>query len=253
MFVAADLEGYWNPFPFFESPYLDKIKTKEDAYNLGAEHGKILKEIGFNLNFAPVAELEDKVWKHRTFSGSLGEISEKVNFYINGLQEQGVKATAKHYPGGSLNVKDPHKYIVKAEISQEQLNVFDSALENVSAVMIGHPIVFGAVDSNRKPSSVSFEIISELRKKFDGLIISDDINMRGLRNKYFLRERQLFIDLINAGNDIIIDGSWHLFPAHNLNKKISYIKKAVNEGKIEEEKIDESVRRILIAKGYNVM
>ncbi len=254
LFVSADLEGYWNPFSnFIKFPNIDEIKTKEEAYDLGIEHGKILQELGFNMNFAPVAEIEDNVWKHRAFSGSPEEISEKVNFYIKGIQEQGIKATAKHYPGGSLDVKDPHKYLVEAEISQEQLDVFNSVLENVSAIMVGHPIVSGVVDSKGKPSSVSLEIISELKKKFDGLIISDDINMKGLKKEYFLKEKQLFIDLINAGNDIIINSYWHLFPKHNLNKKISYIEEAIKLGKIKEDRINESVRRILTAKGYNVI
>lgn len=255
LFVAADLEGWWNPFSdFVKFPNLDEIKTKEEAYNLGKEHGKLLKELGFNLNFAPVAELEDNVWKHRAFTGNASEISEKVNSYIQGLQKEGVMATLKHYPGGSLNRKDPHLYVVKSEISEEQLEVFESALENVSAVMVGHAIVSGAADSKGMPSSVSGELISELRKKFDSLIISDDASMRGLRNMYFFNERQLFIDLINAGNDIIIDASsWNFYYNYNFKKRIAYIEEAVKSGEISMARIDESVRRILKAKGYNAV
>jgi len=151
LFVSADLEGYWNPFHnFAKFPNADEIKTKEEAYELGKEHGEILKELGFNLNFAPVAEIKDNVWKHRAFLGNTSEISGKINYYVKGLQEQGILATLKHYPGGSLNIKDPHLQIVKSEISQEQMEVFNSVLTNTSSIMIGHAIDSGEINSNGK-------------------------------------------------------------------------------------------------------
>jgi len=109
-FIAADLEGYWNPFEsFYKSKFFSGVRNSKEAHELGKEHGKILKKFEFNLNFSPVVEVRNNVWSGRSFRGSLDDVKEKIKSYIRGLQKGGIIATAKHYPGGSM-IRDPHKF-----------------------------------------------------------------------------------------------------------------------------------------------
>jgi beta-N-acetylhexosaminidase len=252
LLVATDLEGYWNPFPFYNSKSLSEIKTKEEAYNLGKEHAQILKNLGFNLDFSPIAEEKNTVWPGRSFTGSHEEIKEKISFYINGLQDNKIMATAKHYPGGSM-IKDPHKFKVMAKIEESDLDLFNEAIKNnVSAIMIGHPMVSGAIDSKGKQSTVSKEVISTLRKDFSGLIVTDAISMLGLKISYLFRSNGLYVDLVSSGNDLILDLPLKFSNYNRVKNGINAIEKAVKKGKISQERIDVSVKRILERKGYLV-
>lgn len=250
LFVSTDLEGYWNPFPFFQSKNFGEIKTEEEAYNLGISHGKILGELGFNINFAPIAESKNTVWPGRSFTGTNEETKEKISAYIKGLRSQKILATAKHYPGGNM-LKDPHWRKVSSEITESDLFLFKQAISsNVSAIMIGHAIVSGALDSKGKQSTVSPEVIFNLRSDFHGLIITDAVQMLGLRLSYLFRPSRLYPDLIKAGNDIILDTS--KTNQIKIKNNIKRIKKEIEKGEIEERQIDSSVKRILKAKGYSV-
>ncbi|MCH7568114.1 MAG: glycoside hydrolase family 3 protein [Nanoarchaeota archaeon] len=254
LFVATDMEGYWNPFDdFYKSKNFAQINNGEEAYALGKEHGNILKELGFNIDFSPVVEVRNSVWPGRSFTGSNEEVKEKIKSYIKGLQEQEILATAKHYPGGSM-IKNPHIFKVRAKIYPQDLELFDFAIKNkVDAIMVGHSIVYGAMDSKGKQSSVSGEIIMDLRDKFNGLIITDAITMMGLRWSYlFSFNRKVYVDAINAGNDIILD-VWKYSGYKKVKKRINNVIKAIEKGEISEERIDESLKRILEKKGYKVV
>jgi len=248
LFVTTDLEGAWNPFrrlgEEYSFPTISEIETKEEAYNLGLRHGKILKELGFNLNFAPVSEFEDKVYGGRVFSGTKEEVKEKLEGYILGLQEN-VLGTCKHYPGKGM-IKNIHWSSDRQEISKEDLGLFEDCIKNnISAIMVGHQIVSGELDSDKKPSSVSKEIISNLPERV--LIISDEINMLGLRMFYFFNKRKMYKDLINSGENIILDFSVTPKSVYSLIEKLE---KEVEKGEINEDTINKSVRKILLAKGY---
>lgn len=254
LLVATDMEGYWNPFPFHQSKFVSEIKTPEEAYDLGENHAKILKELNFTLNFAPVVESKNKVWPNRSFSGTQEEIDQKSISYIKGLQDSGILATAKHYPGGSM-VSDPHKFKVYAKIDKNDLNSFDLSIkQNVSAIMVGHAIVSGEINSNNKQSTISKSVISTLREDFDGLIITDAIGMWGLRWSYLFSSKKLYVDLVKAGNDIILDTYYPFSNDYRRVKKgINAIEKAVENKEISIQRIDDSVTRILEKKGYHVI
>jgi len=248
LFVSADLEGIWNPFSEFQKfPKFSEIKTEEEAYNIGLEHGEILKRIGFNLNFAPVAEFSDNVYGGRVFAGTKKEVEEKLESYIKGLQKN-VLGTCKHYPGKGM-IKNLHITKDKQIISKEDLELFDICIKNnISAVMIGHQIVSGELNSNGKSSSVSKEVIDNL-DNFSGLIISDEINMFGLKKFYLFDKKKLYKDLINSGENIILD--FFLNPVSTY-KLILKIEEEVKKGEVDEDKIDQSVKKILMAKGYKI-
>jgi len=252
LFVSTDMEGYWNPFNFYKSKSFGDISDDSDAYDLGVEHSKILSELGFNLDFSPIVETRNTVWPGRTFNGTDQEIKDKISAYIQGLHKNNILATAKHYPGGSM-IKNPHLKKYETEIFEKDLDFFDHAIkEKVDAIMVGHPIVYGAVDSNGKQATISREVIGPLRNKFDGLIITDAVTMLGLRLSYLLNFKKVYPVLISAGNDIILDTHKHSGYC-SIKKRINEIEKAVEKGYIPEELINQKVKRILEAKGYFVI
>ncbi len=253
LFVATDMEGYWNPFnEFYKSKNFGEINSKQEAHELGKEHGEILKELGFNLDFSPVVEIRNNVWIGRSFNGSSKEISEKILGYIEGLHSEEIMATAKHYPGGNL-VKNPHLIKYKINSTKQELFMFDTAINSgVDLIMVGHPIIYGELNSKGKQATISPEIIQPLKKKFDGLIITDAVTMMALRISYLFNFKKTYPDLILAGNDIILDT--HRNSGYRaIKRRISELEKAVKEGRISEKRIDESVKRILEAKGYEII
>ena len=253
LFVATDMEGYWNPFSnFYNSSSFGDIRSGEEAYDLGKEHGKILRELGFNLDFSPIVEVRNKIWPWRTFTGSEEEISEKISEYIKGLHSENISATAKHYPGGNL-VKNPHIIKYKIDATEQELKMFDIAIENkVDFIMVGHPVIYGKLNSNKKQASISPEIIQPLRERFEGIIITDAVTMWGLRISYIFNFNKIYSKLILAGNDIVLDTHIHS-NYKQLLKRRNELKKAILKGDISEKRIDESVKKILEMKGYKVI
>ncbi len=250
-FFSTDLEGYWNPFKnFYNSSVLGEIKSEEEARVLGEEHGKLLQEIGFTMNFAPVAEADGKVWPGRGWNASTFEIGEWASAYVRGLQSSGVLAVVKHYPGGSIDSKDPHLQIVEKEIMGEERFPFLVVLRNeVSGVMVGHVVASGEIDSGGRPCPVSRTCVESIRRTgFEGLVVTDEVNMEGLRQFYSSKE-EMYVDLINEGNDVILDFS--LTP-RKLDRLLGSLERMAEDGKISQEQIDHAVIRILKAKGHVV-
>jgi beta-N-acetylhexosaminidase len=251
-FVTVDLEGCVNPFGFFRNfTAASEIDTVGNAFQKGFEEGKYLVSLGINLNFAPVVDLEDEIWKCRTFPGNETTISELAQSYLLGLQDSGVISTIKHYPGKTLVVRDPHKFVVKAEIDAEDVSPYTYLFEkgDAKAVMVSHIIVTGEVDSNGVPSVVSKKIIDDIKGDYDGLIISDEIHMLGLKSFYDTLD-EMYIAVYAAGNDIILNFD---SDPNEINRMIKVVSNAVRQGKISEKQIDNSVTKILEAKGFRVI
>lgn len=249
LFVATDLEGAWTPFHNPEQhqvfPYFSDINNSSEAEMVGFKHGELLRKIGFNMNFAPIAEYSDNAYGGRTFSGSEKEIAEKIAAYIKGLQKN-VLGTCKHYPGKAME-KNLHEISDNQKISEKDLYLFEVCLKNnISSIMASHQIVTGEVNSNGKPSTVSEEVISSIDK--DVLVIADEINMEGL-SSFYKDKTDMYVDLINSGENLILDFDLNSRELYNLVKGI---KKEVEKGNIDEKKIDESVKKILILKGYEL-
>ena len=251
LFVATDMEGAWTPFrknvqEHQKFPQFNEIETKEEAYEIGLKQGKLLKSIGFNLNFAPVAEYQDLAYGGRVFSGEKLEIQEKVISYIKGLQEN-VFGTCKHYPGKSL-LKNLHDEKDIQIIEKEDLIIFEKCIENkISSIMVSHQIVEGELNSKGTSSSVSPEVISNL-ENFSGLVIADEINMKGL-SLFYPEKIDLYIDLINSGEELILD---FYLSDKQLKNLLEELELKILSGEINEEKINRAVEKILRMKGYDV-
>lgn len=256
LFISVDLEGCKNPFKNFqEFTYFSEIKTPKESYETAILAGSLLNELGINMNFAPVLDLEDNIWNCRNFNGNIKEVITKSNAYIKGLKEKNIIIISKHYPGKTLSTTDPHTNSVHATIEEKDLIPFNNAIKNdVQGIMISHLIVNGTINSLGKPSLVSSNIIKNLKKNFSGLIVTDEIGMQALKNYYskdnFTNYKQMFIDLINADNDIIL--TFNKNP-HKIYEMIRIIENATIKGEINEKKIDESVRKILKYKKIKVI
>jgi beta-N-acetylhexosaminidase len=250
-FITADFEGCVTPFAHLRnSTSLSDITTIGEAYQKGFEDGAYLASLGFNLNFAPVVDLDDTIWNCRSFPGTAEEIAELAEAYTLGLQTQGIIATAKHYPGKTLVGNDPHKLIASAVIDLQDTLPYDYLTNkgDIKSVMVSHIITTGAVDSNGVPSVVSSEVIADLKLRYDGLIISDEIHMLGLED-FFDTLDEMYVGVFKAGNDIILNFD---NDPNEVYRMIQVVKLAIEDGVIDEDDIDASVAKILEAKGFIV-
>jgi beta-N-acetylhexosaminidase len=250
-FVTADYEGCLNPFAnFINATTASEINSVGKAFEKGSVDGELLNSLGFNVNFAPVVDLDDDIWGCRSFPGDEEDVAKFAEAYALGLQSNDVIATAKHYPGKTLVAKDPHKNIVSAFINDVDVRPYEYLLEkdDINSVMVSHIITTGVIDSSGIPSVVSSDVILPIKSSFSGLIISDEINMLGLKNFYSSID-EMYIAVFAAGNDLVLNFNED---PNEVYRMILIVKSAVLDGKIPSEQIDASVTKILELKGFNV-
>lgn len=187
------------------------IKNPQESYTVAKARGEILKELGINMNFAPVVEYitgEDSFLYERVYMGSKIDIYQKGIAAIQGYRDADIIAVPKHFPGHSNVSEDPHYSLSIVNIARDQWGVyiqpFSKILEqtDVDAIMIGH-IKFPNIDKN--PASISSEIIKNRLTEaleYNGLIISDDMEMEAL--KEIDTPTKLAKQALIAGEDILI-------------------------------------------------
>lgn len=233
---------------------LTATNNSDNAYRIGKIMGDELSHLGINMNLAPSLDVnnnpDNPVIGVRSYSDNPKIVSEYGNKYIKGLQEKGVIATAKHFPGhGDTNV-DSHLGLpmithTLKELEEVELVPFKSAINNgVDAIMSAH-IVFSEIDKSGLPGTLSKVILNDLLREklnFKGLIVSDCMQMNAIDVQY-TTERGTVMGL-KAGLDIACI-------SHDLEKQVGALKaieKAVLKGELSEELIDEKVERILSYK-----
>ena len=223
-----------------------------NAYEIGKIMGEELIKLGINLNLAPSLDVNNNpknpVIGVRSYSDDPKRVSQFGKEYIKGLQEKGVFATAKHFPGHGDTVVDSHLGLASLNFDLDRLNSvelvpFKTAIKNgVEAIMSAH-IIFKELDD--VPATLSHKILSGLLRNelgFEGLIISDCMQMKAIDNLYTTEAGTVMG--INAGLNIAC-------VCHSLDRQINTLKKieeAVNAGIIDISTIDERVERILKAK-----
>lgn len=248
--ITVDLEGCVTPADSFKDfkPFRE-INTPEEAFESGKRQAEFLSDIGVDINFSPVVDLEDSIWNCRSFPGNHTEVSGKACAYIRGLQTESILATAKHYPGRTLTGKDPHDEMKKVEVKRSDLAPFYSAMDcGVDAVMPSHQIANGYVETDGKPADVSSSTRENIRERgFEGLIVSDAIDMGGL-TKYYKSDRKRYVDVFRT-NDLILNV---IGDVNDTKEIIETVSEAVKEGELDERYIDRSVIRLMKARGLNV-
>ena len=226
-----------------------KITSSTEAEKIAFNRGKELRGLGVNMNFSPVvdyvSDIDSYLYK-RTFGVNEVMTGELANAMIDGYKRGGVVAVAKHFPGYGNVVLDPHRneslLLIKSQELEKNLIPFKKVIDNKStgAIMTAH-IVIPEIDS--KPATLSFKFLTEiLRQKlgFNGVVITDDIEMVSVEKSV----EETAVKAILAGNDMIID----TYTSKNATLIFNRLKKAILDSEISEERIDQSVVRILKLK-----
>ena len=222
------------------------IQNDTLIYEFGKEVARQLKEIGVHVNFAPVADIDNNpknpVINTRSFGSDRELVARKVMAYSRGLEDGGVLAVCKHFPGHGDTEVDSHKSLPvlpfnRARLDSVELYPFRKAIEDgVGGVMVGH-LNIPALDD--KAASISHAIVTDLLKKelgFKGLVFTDALEMKGISNNPYVSAQAL-----EAGNDMVL-------APRNLKRELDGVLKAVKDGKITEEDIDEKCRKVLTYK-----
>jgi beta-N-acetylhexosaminidase len=231
---------------------LGAIRNELLIYEMGREFARQMKRLGIHVNFAPVIDVnnnpENPVINDRSFGDDVQNVIKKGIMYMRGLQDGGLLACAKHFPGhGDTNV-DSHYDLPVIKHSRERLNAIEMkpfralAQNGVGSMMVAHLSIPALDNTPNLPSTLSPKVVDDiLRKemKYEGLLFTDAMNMKGVA-KYF-PSGQAEVKAILAGNDIM------LF-SEKVPEAIQGVMKAVDEGVITAEMIDQRVRKILAAK-----
>lgn len=237
-------------FPFQMT--LGAIEDNDLIYSMGHEIANQFKTMGIHINFAPVADINNNpanpVIGYRSFGEEKGNVSTKSLAYMKGMQDNGILATAKHFPGHGDTDTDSHKTLpliaqTKERIDSLELYPFKLLInEGLGGMMIAH-LNIPALDATKNlPSTLSKPIVTELLKEelgFDGLIFTDDMAMKGLTEYHSLGNA--VVNAILAGNDVIL-------LSENVTPTIKEVKAAVKRKQISEQLLNEKCRKILSYK-----
>lgn len=264
LFIAVDEEGgkiTRMPKELKKFPSNKRIAEAEDAdlsFKVGEVIGEELKSFGFNMNFAPVLDInsnpQNPIIGNRSF-GSTENIVSKLGIQtMKGMQSKKIIPVIKHFPGHGDTSIDSHLELPSVNNDLDRLRNFElipfskAIRNNADAVMVAH-ILLPKIDSGN-PATFSKTIITDILRNdlnFNGIVITDDMEMRAISKNFNIEDAS--IKSIIAGSDIIL-------VCHTYNKQVAVInalKNAVENNKISEERIDESVYRILkLKQKYNL-
>ncbi len=235
-------------------PSMGSIGSLDDvskAYEVGFTIGSEIKELGFNLDFAPVADVFSNplntVIGDRAFGRDPEKVASMLAACVRGFGDTEVFCTLKHFPGHGDTEADSHHGAVQTtktleELRQCELIPFRAGIEaGAPFVMVGH-INTPEITTEDMPASLSKEIIKGILREeleFDGVVITDSMSMKAITNQYSSAEA--VVKALQAGADII------LMP-ENLQDAIEGIQGALTTGGLTEDRINESVLRILEMK-----
>lgn len=212
--------------------------------------GDYLTNLGFNVDFAPDADIAsnpDGEMGLRAFGTTADAVAPMVSAAVQGFEDADILCAAKHFPGIGGAAGDSHGtkiYSQKTadEMVQEELKPFEAAIdEDVPFIMVGH-LSCPAITGDDDPASISSEIVTDLlrnRLGYQGIIITDSMGMGAVTSS--LADDRLAAEALKAGVDMV------LMPA-DLDAAYQGVLSAVQSGELTEQRIDESVKRILTVK-----
>ena len=236
------------------SPNMSDIgatKKTRNAYKIGAYIGRYLHDFGFNVDFAPVADVltnpDNNLMKKRSFGSSPRLVARMTDAFTDGLQENHVFATYKHFPGHGSTFEDSHKGTTvsnQTPVSLRKVDLVpfkDAADTGVKFIMVSH-VSYPKITGDDTPASMSEMIVTGLARKklgYNGILISDSLGMGAISLRY--SPANAAITGIKAGLDMLLS------PA-NLRQAYYAVVNAVRNGTIPESRINESVKRIIAVK-----
>lgn len=224
---------------------------------LAAEAGRIVardaRAAGVNMVFGPVVDVNNNprnpIINYRSFGESPELVAEMAGPYIAAMQREGVLATMKHFPGHGNTTVDSHSRMGTVDVSREALDAIELAPfrtlargPNAPAALMTAHLWFPALDDTRRPATLSPPVLTDLLRGelgFQGLVLTDDLEMGGLGPAYPPDVRA--IEAVRAGADILLT-------PRDVPATFNAVKSAVRDGRIARERLDASVRRILVAK-----
>jgi beta-N-acetylhexosaminidase len=242
-------------------PSASQMRTAADAAELGAIVGDTLKLLGFNMDFAPVVDVVDERRSQfsrglagRTFGHSKEDVSKIAGAFLDSLQNRGVIGCLKHFPGlGAANV-DSHEELPSVSISDEEFAGTDLlpyrallAEGKVHAIMAAHAafpnLALQETDQNGKllPSSLSYSFVTKLLRNelaFDGLVITDDLEMGAIVKNYGIGEASRMA--VAAGADMLAICA----EPSAIREGVNSIQTSVRDGDIDADRIERSLGRI---------
>lgn len=223
----------------------------EEVYEINNIVAKELKQIGFNMNFAPVADVNNNplnpVINSRAYSDNPEIVAQYATYAALGIQDAKVIPTLKHFPGHGDTVIDSHLGLpvvskTLEELEQIEMYPFQKAINaNVKGIMLSH-VMYKALD-DKYPASMSKKIVTDLLKNklgFTGLIVTDSLTMKAIANNYSIEE--VILQSVNAGVDILI-----FCGQADLKEQIEIFNtfvRLVYEEKILLQRLNESVQKI---------
>lgn len=260
LLIAVDQEG-GSVIRIRTSPSLPSALTlgKSGSTELVEEAGKVtgdlLQTLGFNINLAPVVDITDENVQgfiaNRAFSSDPSEVSNFSTAFARGLYSKKVIPVAKHFPGhgkifSDSHVSTPYKKQTLNELLSIDLLPFTTLFKSEVpvAVMVAH-VAYPLIDTTGTPATFSKSLVSGILRtqlNFKGIAITDDIEMAGTGSNDSVGEKA--IKAIEAGNDLIMIG-WY---KKSQKEAIDAVFKAVKSGRISQQRIEESVDRIISYK-----
>lgn len=257
--MMIGIDGEWGLFQRFPAAHkfpwamtLGAIQDNSLIYEMTSKIAEDCKKMGIYWDFAPVVDVNtnpaNPIIGNRSFGSDINNVIAKGLAYAQGLQDNGVLASMKHFPGHGDTDTDSHLDLPVVSHNLERLNAVELAPfkalldKKIGGVMVAHLYVPALEKQSGIPASVSYEIITNLLKKsyqYNGLIITDALNMNAVAKKFPAGE--LDLRAFKAGNDIM------LFSQDVPNGK-ALIKSALEKGEISENRLAESVKKILRTK-----
>lgn len=225
------------------------LNDSDVAFDAGSILGRQMQALGFNLDFAPVLDVnsnpDNPVIGDRSFGDNPNTVTKMGIQEMKGIQSEGIISVMKHFPGHGDTGEDSHLELPKVdkdydELSQLELTPFKEAIsEGADVNMISH-ILLPKVDADY-PASMSKEVITNILREdedFDGVVITDDLTMGAITEHYDVADAT--VQTVKAGGDLLL-------VAHEpdlIDSVFDKLKAAVEDGEISEDRIDESVERI---------
>lgn len=223
-------------------------------YLMGKEIAQECKRLGIHVNLAPVVDINNNPMNPVISSRSFGEnklsVARKSMLYMKGMQDAGILACAKHFPGHGDTESDSHKTLPTISHSKETIDTLDLYpfkelfKQGIGSVMVAHLFIPSLDTAKNTASTLSPKVVTDLLKnelKFEGLIFTDALNMQGVSK--FYQPGQVDVKALLAGNDVL------LF-SEDVPKAIAEIKNAMTRGEITQDEIDRRCKKILMAKQW---
>ena len=255
MFITID--GEWGlgmrmkgtAISFPRQLMLGAIQDNTLIYKMGAEIAKHCKRVGVNVNFAPVADVNNNaanpVIGFRSFGEDRYNVAAKAYEYMKGMQDNGVMASAKHFPGHGDTDTDSHYDlpVINHDFHRlDSLELFPFKIlieQGVGSVMVAHLQVPALDDAKNTPTTLSHKVVTDLLKNklnFNGLIMTDALEMKGVTK--FNGPGEVEAKALAAGNDVL------LLPG-DVDAAFKTVKKWLNDGRLDPAAIEGSVKKVL--------